>query len=185
MESIDDPLTESPINRRHQQRHLPPPTAKPQLTPPKASHSDGRRPRTSNKVHPKSVRRYVVSFCTCGVGWGGVGGHVVNMLSAIESCTRDLHQKSVLLFQLIYVVVLHLANIYTFVWFNWTEILRLKGLFIFILENHRGSEQLAWRLNCHALESKSEHASLKQECFNRMCHICFCCFCIFFWFKNN
>lgn len=36
------------------------------------SHSDGRRPRTSNKVHPKSakfVARYIVSLCT----WGSFG----------------------------------------------------------------------------------------------------------------
>lgn len=75
MESIDDPLTESPKNlrcrhRRHQQRQAPPPTATtPQLTPPTASRGDGRRPRTSNKVHPKFVEfvaHYALSSCTRG-----------------------------------------------------------------------------------------------------------------------
>lgn len=110
MESIDDPLTESPKNRRHQQRHPPPPTATPQLTPPKASHSDGRRPRTSNKVHPKSVNfvlHYVVFFCT----WRG---HVVSVLSANESCTDEVHQKSAVFSGDL--VVLHLVYIYVYIY---------------------------------------------------------------------
>lgn len=124
------------------------------------------------------------------------GGHVVSGLSANGSCTDEVQQKSAVVTAdesigvppswYLFFSEFNKKKKKDVVRLNWKYILRKKGLLIFILENHRGTERLACKLTYHTWESKCENASFQplQVCFNGI-DISFCCFWGFSQFKKN
>lgn len=183
-----------PLDREPKKPPLPPP---PPTAPPSTTDSNNTTTHPTNSLTQRwqeashiqqgtSQVRYICCTLRCILVYMGV------MWSAAQiRCNRSL-----LLLQLMNLLVFHLAGIYfsqnlikkkkDVVRLNWKYILRKKGLLIFILENHRGTERLACKLTYHTWESKCENASFQplQVCFNGI-DISFCCFWGFSQFKKN